>query len=114
MTELRLVADSNTESSISSKQDESSTYSVTAIGSCRIVGPLRHLQQSEPMILNQSGVYGYSHSCTEVRKHLTHLLKGTRPPNELLPILSPPIIFLLHISMLTGVTENSSKSEQAI
>ena len=89
MTELRLVADSNTESSISSKQDESSTYSVTAIGSCRIVGPLRHLQQSEPMILNQSGVYGYSHSCTEVRKHLTHLLKGTRPPNELLPILSP-------------------------
>ncbi len=64
-------------------------FSITAIGSCRIVGPLRILQQKEPVVLNQSGVYGYSHSCTELRKHLTHLLNDTRPPQELMPVLAP-------------------------
>ena len=43
------------------------------------------------MILNQSGVYGYSHSCSEIRQHLTHLLEDTRPPADLMPVLSPSV-----------------------
>ncbi len=65
------------------------TLSISAVGSCRIVGPLRLMMENHPTLLNQSGVYGYSHSCAEVRQHLTHLISQTRPPWELLPVLAP-------------------------
>ena len=65
----------------------SACINVTAIGSCRITNPLKTLSARKPMHLNQTGVYGYSHSSAEVLTHLQHLINGTRPPLHLSPIL---------------------------
>jgi len=89
MTDLRLISSAVAKPGAATPRHPSAAFSVTAIGSCRIVGPLRIMQQSPLMILNQTGVYGYSHSSAEIRQHLSHLLSGTRPPSDLLPVLGP-------------------------
>lgn len=89
MSEMRLVTSGDAIPYRSLQDSHFDMFSATAIGSCRIIGPMRLMQKTEPMILNQSGVYGYSHSCTEVRQHLAHILNGTRPPRHLMPVLAP-------------------------
>jgi len=89
MTELRLIPTAAATPVAPPLRSQDASFKITAIGSCRIVGPLRNLQNEPQVILNQSGVYGYSHSCKEVRQHLTHLLSNTRPPDALMPVLAP-------------------------
>ncbi len=89
MSDLGLLSNAHTTADLPHVARDQDPISVTAIGSCRIVGPMRLMQNTQPVILNQSGVYGYSHSSTELRQHLTHLLNGTRPPAHLMPVISP-------------------------
>jgi len=55
---------------------------VTAIGSCRVSGPLRRATDQAPFRLNQTGIYGYCHSSAEALQQaeilhgVTHLPKG--------------------------------------
>lgn len=62
---------------------------VTAIGSCRVLAPLKEACRIGGARLNQSGVYGYCHSSTEAVQQITHLQNGTAPPAWLRPIVAP-------------------------
>lgn len=63
--------------------------SVTAVGSCRVLGPLRKAGSDACFSLNQSGVYGYCHSSAEALQQL-RVLNGTfRLPEHLLPVVAP-------------------------
>ena len=62
---------------------------VTAIGSCRIMGPLRHALADDCFKLNQSGVYGYCHSSAEAVQQLKVLQGDFGLPKHLLPLTSP-------------------------
>ena len=64
-------------------------FNVTAIGSCRILGPLRHALADDCYKLNQSGVYGYCHSSAEAVQQLKVLQGDTELPEHLLPLTSP-------------------------
>lgn len=63
---------------------------VTAIGSCRVVGPLRKgtADQSE-IALNQSGVYGYCHASTEALQQIRVLMGEITIPADLEPLIAP-------------------------
>lgn len=65
------------------------TLKVTAIGSCRVVGPLRRAPKSSPFKLNQSGVFGYCHSSAEALQQISVLRGDTELPDHLLPVLAP-------------------------
>ena len=88
MTQLRVISSEQARRVRPVAPSQDTPFCVTAIGSCRIVGPLRIMQQTPEMVLNQSGVYGYSHASTELRQHLAHLMDQTRPPTELLPLVA--------------------------
>ena len=95
----------------------SKCINVTAIGSCRITNPLKSLSARKPMRLNQTGVYGYSHSSAEILSHLQHLLNGTRPPLHLSPLLGQGTGKLsdeLHIPSDLYIFELSSGKEISI
>ena len=89
MSTLRRFGRNGAKVQLQSPMGSGSDFVVTAIGSCRIMGPLRHLEAEQKITLNQTGVYGYSHSSGEVRRHIGHLLNRTSPPKELLPLLAP-------------------------
>ncbi len=64
-------------------------FSVSAIGSCRVVGPLRHAQASGNFTLNQRGIYGYCHAAPEALQVLHLMASGVPIPDYLLPVISP-------------------------
>jgi len=68
---------------------EPELFRVTAIGSCRVVGPLRHANASTDFALNQSGVYGYCHSSAEALQQLRVLQGEQDLPEHVLPIAAP-------------------------
>ncbi len=63
--------------------------SVTAIGSCRVVGPLRRAGKEDGFKLNQTGVYGYCHSSAEAVQQLRVLNGALTLPEYLLPVIAP-------------------------
>ena len=64
-------------------------FRVSAIGSCRVVGPLRRAGPDAGFALNQSGVFGYCHSSSEALQQLRVLRGDLILPEYLLPVLAP-------------------------
>ena len=64
-------------------------FQVTAIGSCRIAGPLRQATAADGFSLNQSGVHGYCHSSAEALQQVKVLLGETVIPSEIAPLVAP-------------------------
>ena len=64
-------------------------FRVTAIGSCRLIGPLRAGQKDAEYSLNQVGVYGYCHSAAEATQQLRVLQGEQVLPDHLRPVLAP-------------------------
>ncbi len=104
MTDLTLVHRHRNKGSKQTPPKDTSPFKTTAIGSCRVVGPLRYLEAAKKLKLDQSGVYGYSHSSGEVRLHLSHVLEATQPPKHLMPVLAPT----------AATTTQSSKNRQPV
>lgn len=71
------------------EKGSSGDFSITGIGSCRIMGPLRQAAQSGGFFLNQSGVYGYCHSAPEARQQMEILAEGESIPDYLRPVIAP-------------------------
>ena len=63
---------------------------VTAIGSCRVLGPLRRNAGSIYQ-LNQAGNYGYCHSSAEALQQLRVLQGEITLPEHLRPVVAPSI-----------------------
>ena len=68
---------------------EATPYSVSGLGSCRIMGPLRDLESRQLIGLNQSGISGYAHSSAEVLSQFRHMQAQSLPPSALLPLVAP-------------------------
>lgn len=68
---------------------EPGEFKVSAIGSCRVVGPLRRAGRDAGFKLNQSGVFGYCHSSSEALQQLRVLQDDLILPDYLLPVLAP-------------------------
>ena len=68
-------------------------FRVTAIGSCRVAGPLRKglrdAMAPADVALNQSGVYGYCHSSAEALQQISALQGDVRIPQKLAPLIAP-------------------------
>ncbi len=79
-------------------ESSNSDFSVTGLGSCRVIGPLRQAAQSGAFSLNQTGVYGYCHSAPELRQQMEILAEGETLPDYLHPVIAP-----------VSATEQSSK-----
>lgn len=67
-------------------------FVVTAIGSCRVLAPLKKACSTSGYATNQTGIYGYCHSSTEARQQVNHLQNGTLPPSWLRPIVAPNLM----------------------
>lgn len=72
-------------------------FKVTAIGSCRVAGPLRRASQSGCFTLNQAGVYGYCHSSAEALQQIEVLQTTRELPEHLLPVVAPN-----HVTQVPG------------
>lgn len=70
------------------KMDTHNRPLITPIGSCRVTGPLRRLQDRSQAVLNRSGVYGYCHSSAEAVQMARHLLGETTIPKHVWPLVS--------------------------
>jgi hypothetical protein len=77
-----------TEYSAASKSPPAS-FCVSAIGSCRIVAPLRRAAQTSGFDLNQKGVFGYCHTAGEAVQQLQYLHSGNALPLHLKPVIAP-------------------------
>lgn len=65
------------------------TLQVTAIGSCRVAGPLRQATTADGFRLNQKGVHGYCHSSAEALQQVKVLQGENKIPPELAPLVAP-------------------------
>jgi len=64
-------------------------FLVSAIGSCRVAGPLRKAKGADGFAFNQTGVYGYCHSSAEALQQLRVLQGELTIPAELEPLIAP-------------------------
>lgn len=69
--------------------DNAAEFRVTAIGSCRVLSPLRRIGPHAGFTLDQAGVFGYVHSSTEALQQLRLMLDGTPIPEDLEPLVAP-------------------------
>ena len=75
---------------IASTTKAQSPLRVTAIGSCRVLGPLRR-NASSGFSLNQAGIYGYCHSSAEALQQIRVLQHELTLPQRLRPVVAPSI-----------------------
>ncbi len=73
---------------------------ITAIGSCRVANPIRRAVGRFPIKLNNSRVYGYTHSAAEAVQQIRFLKNRFAIPDHLRHLLAPAID--------SGVHENAA------
>ena len=62
---------------------------LSALGSCRVVNPVRRAVSSFPIIFNNSRVFGYAHSAAEIVQQIQFLKGRFDLSQRLLPFLAP-------------------------
>ena len=91
---------------------------ITAIGSCRIAGPLRRSQINSGSLYNRSGVYGYCHTSAEAVQMARHLVGEKAIPQGIWPLVSksecrpdphdPSDAYVVEISSAKSITLDGS------
>ena len=72
------------------QEHQGDDYLVTAIGSCRVAGPLRMgAQPGSGIACNQTGIYGYCHSSAEALQQVRVLTGEINLPAALGPLIAP-------------------------